>query len=63
MMTLPRFYALFKQVTTGHADRKRSGITDMIGRMKYDAWDVLKGTSKENAIPQQYVDLITGLKG
>lgn len=61
-MTLLKIYALFKQASTGDVDGKRPGFTDMVGRAKYDAWDALKGTSKEDAM-QQYIDLITGLKG
>jgi acyl-CoA-binding protein len=37
-------------------------MTDMVGRAKWDAWDAIKGISKEEAM-QQYVDLITELKG
>lgn len=61
-MTLLKIYALFKQASTGDVDGKRPGFTDMVGRAKYDAWDALKGTSKEDAM-QQYIDLITELKG
>lgn len=61
-MTLLKIYALFKQASTGDVEGKRPGFTDMVGRAKFDAWDALKGTSKETAM-QQYIDLITGLKG
>lgn len=61
-MTLLKIYALFKQASTGDVEGSRPGFTDMVGRAKYDAWDALKGTSKENAM-QQYIDLINGLKG
>lgn len=61
-MTLLKIYALFKQASAGDVDGKRPGFTDMVGRAKYDAWDALKGTSKDDAM-QQYVDLINGLKG
>lgn len=61
-MTLLKIYALFKQASAGDTDGNRPGFTDMIGRAKYDAWDALKGTTKEDAM-QQYVDLIAGLKG
>lgn len=61
-MTLLKIYALFKQASTGDVEGKRPGFTDMVGRAKYDAWDALKGTSKEDAM-QQYVELINGLKG
>ncbi|HZW19850.1 acyl-CoA-binding protein [Noviherbaspirillum sp.] len=61
-MTLLKIYALFKQASTGDVDGKRPGFTDMVGRAKYDAWDALKGTSRDDAM-QQYIDLINGLKG
>ena len=60
-MTLLKIYALFKQASSGDAEGKRPGFTDMVGRAKWDAWDALKGTSKEDAM-QQYVDLIAELK-
>jgi diazepam-binding inhibitor (GABA receptor modulator, acyl-CoA-binding protein) len=61
-MTLLKIYALFKQATAGDAEGDRPGFTDMVGRAKYDAWHALKGLSKDDAM-QQYVDLITELKG
>ncbi|WP_151637142.1 acyl-CoA-binding protein [Noviherbaspirillum aerium] len=61
-MTLLKLYGLYKQASTGDADGNRPGFTDMIGRAKYDAWDALKGMSRDDAM-QQYVDLITELKG
>lgn len=61
-MTLLKIYALYKQSSTGDAEGKRPGFTDMVGRAKWDAWDGLKGTAKEEAM-QQYVDLIEELKG
>jgi acyl-CoA-binding protein len=60
--TLLKIYALFKQASEGDATGERPGFTDMVGRFKWDAWDALKGTSKEDAM-QQYVDLIAELKG
>ena len=61
-MTLLKFYALYKQAASGDATGDRPGFTDMVGRAKFDAWDGLKGTSKEDAM-QQYIDLIEELKG
>ncbi|HEY8099580.1 MAG TPA: acyl-CoA-binding protein [Burkholderiaceae bacterium] len=60
-MTLLKIYALFKQASSGDAQGERPGMTDFIGRAKWDAWDALKGTAKEAAM-QQYVDLIAELK-
>ena len=61
-MTLLKLYALYKQASSGDADGKRPGFTDMVGRAKWDAWNALKGTSQDDA-KQQYVDLIEELKG
>ena len=61
-MTLLKIYALYKQASTGDTDGKRPGFTDMVGRAKFDAWEALKGTSKDEAM-QQYIDLIEELKG
>ena len=61
-MTLLKVYALFKQASAGDVEGKRPGFTDMVGRAKYDAWDALKGTSKDAAM-LQYIDLISELKG
>ena len=61
-MTLLKIYALYKQATAGDAEGKRPGFTDMVGRAKFDAWEALKGASKDEAM-HQYVDLIEELKG
>ncbi|MFZ6848968.1 acyl-CoA-binding protein [Undibacterium sp. RuRC25W] len=60
-MTLLKIYALFKQGSTGDATGDRPGMTDFVGRAKFDAWANLKGSSQEDAM-QQYVDLINSLK-
>ena len=61
-MTLLKIYALYKQGSSGDATGERPGMTDFVNRAKFDAWAALKGTSQEEA-QQQYVDLITELKG
>ncbi|MDP1980899.1 acyl-CoA-binding protein [Undibacterium sp.] len=61
-MTLLKIYALFKQGSTGDATGDRPGMTDFVGRAKFDAWTGLKGTTQETAM-QQYIDLINELKG
>ena len=60
--TLLKLYALFKQATTGDVEGKRPGFTDMVGRAKWDAWNEIKGTDKDDAM-KQYVSLIDDLKG
>lgn len=59
--TLLKIYALYKQGSAGDAQGTRPGFTDMIGRMKYDAWAALNGMSKDDAM-RQYIDLIDSLK-
>lgn len=58
---LLKLYACFKQGSSGDAEGKRPGFTDLVGRAKYDAWAKLKGTTQETAM-QQYIDLIESLK-
>ncbi|AMP09118.1 acyl-CoA-binding protein [Collimonas arenae] len=56
-----KLYALFKQGSSGDVQGDRPGMTDFVGRAKWDAWNELKGTSQE-AAQQQYIDLVEGLK-
>ena len=60
--TLLKIYALYKQATDCDASGKRPGMTDMVGRFKWDAWNELKGLSSDEAM-QRYIDLIEDLKG
>jgi acyl-CoA-binding protein len=60
-MTLLKIYALYKQASAGDVEGKRPGFTDMVGRAKFDAWDALKGKSRDEAM-QEYIDLIESLK-
>jgi len=58
--TLLKLYALYKQSTSGDNEEKKPGFGDMVGRAKWDAWNDLKGTSRDDAM-QQYIDLIGSL--
>jgi acyl-CoA-binding protein len=58
--TLLKIYALYKQATSGDNAEKKPGFGDMVGRAKWDAWNGVKGTSRDDAM-QQYVDLIESL--
>ena len=60
--TLLKLYALYKQGTQGDATGKRPGLTDFVGRTKFDAWAKLKGTEPETAM-QDYITLVTQLQG
>ncbi len=58
--TLLKIYALYKQSSVGDNTDKKPGFGDMVGRAKWDAWNGLKGTAKQDAM-QQYIDLIESL--
>ena len=59
---LLKLYALYKQATEGDVNIDPPANTfDFVARAKYNAWDGLKGKSKENAM-QEYVDLVNKLK-
>ncbi len=61
--TLLKLYSLYKQATEG--DNNESGPAnpfDFVAKFKHEAWAKLKGLSSANAM-QQYVDLVTKLKG
>lgn len=58
--TLLKLYALFKQATEGDIEGKRPGLTDLVGRAKYDSWSALKHMSKEQA-RQAYIELVRSL--
>jgi diazepam-binding inhibitor (GABA receptor modulating acyl-CoA-binding protein) len=53
-------YGLFKQATEGNVNGKKPGLTDFVGRMKYSAWENLKGMSSEKAM-QTYVDKVNDI--
>jgi diazepam-binding inhibitor (GABA receptor modulator, acyl-CoA-binding protein) len=59
--TLLKIYALYKQASEGDVEGKRPGMTDFVGRAKYDAWAAVKGKAKNDAM-QEYVDLVESLK-
>ena len=59
--TLLKIYGLYKQSTEGDNGGKRPGFTDMVGRMKFDAWAGLKGKTADESM-QEYIDLIESLK-
>jgi diazepam-binding inhibitor (GABA receptor modulating acyl-CoA-binding protein) len=60
-LTLLKMYALFKQAGSGDASGEQPEMTDFVARAKWDAWNNLKGVSKDDAM-QQYIDLVNDLK-
>ncbi|GAA5234321.1 alpha/beta fold hydrolase [Verticiella sediminum] len=59
---LLQLYGLYKQGSEGDAGGARPGMTDFVGRAKYDAWAALAGTERETA-QRQYVSLVDALRG
>lgn len=60
-MTKLEMYALYKQSTAGDCIGKRPGMTDFVGRAKYDKWKEREGLSQDEA-KQKYIDMIEKLK-
>lgn len=58
---LLQLYALYKQGTEGDASGERPGGFDFKAIAKFDAWEELKGKSKEQAM-QEYVALVDKLE-
>lgn len=58
---LLQLYALYKQATEGDVSGERPGGFDFKGIAKFDAWEELKGKSKEQAM-QEYIDLVNNLE-
>jgi diazepam-binding inhibitor (GABA receptor modulating acyl-CoA-binding protein) len=52
-----KFYSLFKQATEGDCNIDQPWAVQFEARAKWDAWNELKGMSKEEAM-QKYVDLV-----
>jgi acyl-CoA-binding protein len=60
---LLNLYSLYKQASLGDVSNDSpTNPFDFVARAKYDAWEELKGISKEDAM-QQYIDLVNSLKG
>ena len=60
--TLLNLYSLYKQATEGDINTPApTNIFDFVAKAKFNAWESLKGISKENAM-QQYIDLVEKLK-
>jgi len=56
-----KLYGLFKQATEGDVTGDKPGMFDFVGGAKYEAWNALKGTSKDQA-QKQYIALVEDLK-
>ena len=61
--TLLQLYSLFKQSSEGDVNIDApSNPFDFVAKAKYEAWEALKGKSKEDAM-KEYIDLVSKLKG
>lgn len=58
--TLLKIYGLYKQATEGDVTGSKPGMSDLVGRAKWDAWNLLKGNSQDDA-KRQYIELIRSL--
>jgi len=58
---LLKIYSLYKQATVGDCNTDRPGMMDFTGKAKWDAWNGLKGTSKDKA-EKDYIELVESLK-
>uniref|UniRef100_K7F621 Acyl-CoA-binding protein n=1 Tax=Pelodiscus sinensis TaxID=13735 RepID=K7F621_PELSI len=54
-------YGHFKQATVGDVNTERPGFMDFKGKAKWDAWNELKGMSKEEAM-KAYIAKVEELK-
>lgn len=60
--TLLQLYSLYKQASEGDVNIDApTNPFDFVAKAKYEAWDALKGKSKEAAM-QEYIDLVAKLK-
>lgn len=60
--TLLQLYALYKQGSVGDVQGAKPGFFDFVGAAKYEAWERLRGTARDDA-RRQYVELVRKLGG
>ncbi len=60
--TLLKLYALYKQGSEGDVSGDKPGFFDFVGLAKYEAWEKLEGTPRDQA-QERYVDLVKALGG
>ena len=56
-----KFYALYKQASDGDVNGKKPGFTDFVKRAKYQAWEEIRGLSKEDAM-NRYIELVDNIR-
>lgn len=57
-----KFYALFKQATEGDCAAAKPSRLNMVAYAKWEAWNKLKKTSKDDAM-REYVKTLAALDG
>ncbi len=57
---LLKLYALYKQGSAGNNSAAKPGLSDLVGRAKWEAWQQLSGLAQVDA-QQQYIDLLASL--
>jgi acyl-CoA-binding protein len=60
--TLLKLYALYKQGAEGDVSGERPGFFDFVGVAKYEAWEKLQGTDRDEAM-KRYIELVESLTG
>ncbi|XP_072479470.1 acyl-CoA-binding protein-like [Notamacropus eugenii] len=55
-------YSHYQQATVGHVNIDLPGMMDFKGKVKWDAWNALKGRSKEDSM-KAYIAKVKELKG
>ena len=60
--TLLQLYALFKQGSEGDVHGDKPGFFDFVGVAKYESWEKLRGTPREDA-QTRYIELVRKLGG
>jgi diazepam-binding inhibitor (GABA receptor modulator, acyl-CoA-binding protein) len=60
--TLLQLYSLYKQASEGDVNVDApSNPFDFVAKAKYEAWEAMKGKSKDIAM-QEYIELVSKLK-
>ncbi|XP_075238019.1 acyl-CoA binding protein 1 isoform X2 [Lycorma delicatula] len=59
---LLEIYALYKQGNDGDCNTSKPGMLDFKGKSKWDAWNKIKGMSKDDA-KKQYINKVKELIG
>ena len=57
-----KLYALYKQATQGDFTGEQPNRFEFVRRAKFDAWNVMKGTTREDSM-RQYIELVASLRG